>query len=205
MKEQATTNRRKNLNAKDLITIGVFAAMFLVIFFVVGSLASLTIVGTIANIPITALFTAVVYMLVAAKVQKRGVFFILGIVNALPGFMAANVLGVIASIAGWFIAELIANSHHYSKKRDLILAYVTGSTLHFLGFSLPMYISNVEYMTSRQEILHLTDAALQEYLQYFTWPVYAGMAVLTIVTSFLGARIGVKILKKHFQKAGLIG
>jgi energy-coupling factor transport system substrate-specific component len=128
----------------------------------------------------------------------------LGIVNALPGFMAANVLGVIASIAGWFVAELVANSHHYSRKRDLVLAYITGSTLHFLGFSMPMYLSTVEYMTSRQEVLHLTDAALHEYLQFFTWPIYIGMAGLTVLASFLGAWMGIKLLKKHFKKAGLV-
>ena len=67
-----------------------------------------------------------------------------------------------------------------------------------------MYLSNAQYLIDRQEILHLTDEALALYLQMFTWPMYFGMVALTIVTSFLGAFISTRILKKHFEKAGLL-
>lgn len=192
------------LNSKDLISIGVFGAILLVVYFIVGMAAGLTVIGTVFNVPITSFFTAVIYLLLAVKVRKRGVFLILGTINALPGLMAANVIGVIASIAAAFIADLVANSHHYGRKIDLILAFVTWATLHFIGYCAPMYLSSVDYLTSRQEILHLTDEALQSYLSYFTWPFFIAVALLTVVTSFLGAWLGTLILKKHFKKAGLI-
>ena len=45
------TIRTEKLSARDFITIGIFAAINLVIFFVVGAAAGLTLIGTLANIP----------------------------------------------------------------------------------------------------------------------------------------------------------
>ena len=92
----------------------------------------------------------------------------------------------------------------YRSKKVLIFTYVLGCTLHSAGFTLPMYLSNAQYLIDRQEILHLTDEALAVYLQMFTWPMYFGMVALTVITSFLGAVISTRILKKHFEKAGLL-
>ncbi|MDO5714674.1 MAG: MptD family putative ECF transporter S component [Tissierellia bacterium] len=63
-----------------------------------------------------------------------------------------------------------------------------------------MRIKNVKKKT-----LHLTNEALHQYLQVVgSWKMYGSMVGLTIVTSFLGAWISMKILKKHFEKAGVI-
>lgn len=199
-------NKKKSekLGARDFITIGIFAAVMLVIFFVIGGAAGMTLVGTLANIPITAFFTSIAYMLLVSKVRKKGVFLIMGTIAALPGFMAANGIGVIASIAGWAVAEAVAGANHYRSRKVLVLSYVLGCTLHSAGFTLPMYWSNARYLIDRQAILHLTDEALALYLRMFTWPMYFGMVALTAVTSFLGALISVRVLKRHFEKAGLL-
>jgi len=128
----------------------------------------------------------------------------MGIINALPGLMAANVLGVVLTIVGWVVAEIVASSNHYKSKKVLITSYVVGSTLYSAGYTLPMYLSNAQYMVDRQEMFHLTDEALAAYLKMFTWPMFFVMVALTVVTSFLGAWISTIILKKHFEKAGLI-
>ena len=46
--------------------------------------------------------------------------------------------------------------------------------------------------------------ALAQYLQFFSWPVYGSMIALTVITSFAGAWLSMRILKKHFEKAGMI-
>lgn len=195
---------KEKLNSRDLISIGIFGAISLVIFFVTGGLAALTLVGTVANIPITCFFTSIAYMLLVSKVRKKGTFLIMGIINVLPGFMAANVIGVAAAIAGWVVAEIIASTRHYNGKKTLILAYVVGCTLQSAGFTLPMYLSNAQYLVARKEILHLTGAALSQYIQMFTWPMFGSMVLLTVLTSLFGAIISTKLLKKHFAKAGLL-
>lgn len=192
------------LNIRDFIFIGIFGAIALLIFFVVGGIASLTVFGTIANIPITLFFISIVFILLILKVKKPYVFFIMGTIIVLPGFMAANIIGVFLSIIGWAFAELIAIKMQYKNKKAIILPYVVGSILESALFTLPIYISHGEYLVQRKEMLHLTDEALKQYLQFFSWQVYGAVVILTIITSLLGALISFKILKKHFEKAGVI-
>lgn len=199
------TKKNNKLNAKDFIFIGIFGAVALLIFFVTGAIAALTVFGTIANIPITLFFVSIAFMLLVSKVRKTGSFLIMGTIIVLPGFMAANGIGVGLSIIGWLIAEIIATKMKYKDKKAIIIPYVVGSTLQTALFTLPMYMSHGEYFVQRKEILHLTDEALQQYLQVVgSWEMYGSMVALTIVTSFLGAWISMRILKKHFEKAGVI-
>lgn len=199
-----STIKTEKLDTRDFITIGIFAAISLVIFFVIGGAAGMTLIGTVANIPITVFFTSIAYMLLVSKVRKRGTFLIMGTISALPGLMAANVIGVIASVVGWLMAEIVVSANHYKNKKVLIFAYVLGCTLHSAGYTLPMYLSNAQYLIDRQEIFHLTDEALAVYLKMFTCPMFFIMVALTVVTSFLGAVLSTRILKKHFEKAGLL-
>ena len=189
---------------RDLVSIGVFGALSLLIFFLVGGIAGLTVVGTVANIPIVCFFTSIAYLLLAAKVKKPGTFLIMGTVNVLPGLMAANVLGVLGSIAGWAVAEAVATRVGYANRRGLVAAYVTGCTLQSALYTLPIYLSATQYLSERQEILRLTDETMAQFVALFSGPMYAGMVALTIATSLAGALISLKVMKKHFEKAGIV-
>ncbi|HEP1888890.1 TPA: MptD family putative ECF transporter S component [Streptococcus pyogenes] len=144
-------------------------------------------------------------MLLVSKVRKTGVFLIMGTIIVLPGFMAANGIGVGLSILGWLIAEIVASKMKYKNKKAIVIPYVIGSTLQSALFTLPMYISHGEYFIQRKEILHLTDEALQQYLKFMgSWGMYGSMVALTVLTSLIGALISMRILKKHFEKAEVI-
>ncbi|WP_028263821.1 MptD family putative ECF transporter S component [Atopobium fossor] len=192
------------IGPRDLVSIGVFGALSLLIFFVVGGIAGLTIIGTVANIPIVCFFTSIAYLLLATKVKKPGTFLIMGTINVLPGLMAANILGVLGSIAGWTIAEVVATRIGYVNKKGIVAAYVTGCTLQSALYTLPIYLSATQYLSERQEILRLTDETMAQFIALFSAPVYVGMVVLTIATSLAGALISLRLMKKHFEKAGVI-
>lgn len=192
------------IGARDLVSIGVFGALSLLIFFVVGGIAGLTVVGTVANIPIVCFFTSIAYLLLAAKVRKTGTFFIMGTINVLPGLMAANVFGVIGSIAGWTLAEVVATRIGYSNRKGLVAAYVVGCTLQSALYTLPIYLSAAQYLSERQEILRLTDETMAQFVAMFSGSMYAGMVVLTVATSLVGALVSLRIMKKHFEKAGIV-
>lgn len=192
------------IGTRDLVTIGVFAAVSLAIFIVVGGIAGMTVFGTVANIPIVCLFTSVPYLLLAAKVKKTGAFLIMGIANVLPGLMVGNLVGIALSIVGWVLAEGVATCGRYADRRALVGAYVIGCTVQSAGYTFPMYYSSVQYLTQRQEMLHLTDELLNQYLALFSWPVFGSMVALTAVTAFAGAMLSMRLLKKHFVKAGVV-
>lgn len=189
---------------RDLVCIGVFGALSLLIFFLVGGIAGLTVVGTVANIPIVCFFTSIAYLLLAAKVKKPGTFLIMGTVNVLPGLMAANVLGVLGSMAGWAVAEAVATRIGYANRKGLVAAYVVGCTLQSALYTLPIYLSAAQYLSERQEMLQLTDEAMAQFVALFSGPMYAGMVVLTVATSLAGALVSLRVMKKHFEKAGIV-
>lgn len=192
------------IGPRDLVSIGVFGALSLLIFFVVGGIAGLTVVGTVANIPIVCFFTSITYLLLAAKVKKPGTFLIMGTVNVLPGLMAANVLGVLGSIAGWAVAEVVATRIGYANRKGLVAAYVTGCSLQSALFTLPIYLSASRYLSERQEMLQLTDEAMAQFVALFSGSMYAGMVVLTVATSLVGALVSLRVMRKHFEKAGIV-
>ena len=161
-----------SIGARDLVSIGVFGALSLLIFFIVGGIAGLTVVGTVANIPIVCFFTSIAYLLLAAKVRKTGTFLIMGTINVLPGLMAANVFGVIGSIAGWALAEVVATRIGYSNRKGLVAAYVVGCTLQSALYTLPIYLSAAQYLSERQEILRLTDETMAQFVAIFSGPMY---------------------------------
>ena len=189
---------------RDLVCIGVFGALSLLIFFVVGGIAGLTVVGTVANIPIVCFFTSIAYLLLAAKVKKPGTFLIMGTVNVLPGLMAANVLGVLGSMAGWAVAEAVATRIGYANRKGLVAAYVTGCSLQSALYTLPIYLSAAQYLSERQEMLQLTDEAMAQFVALFSGSMYAGMVVLTVATSLVGALVSLRVMRKHFEKAGIV-
>ena len=192
------------IGPRDLVSIGVFGALSLLIFFVVGGIAGLTVVGTVANIPIVCFFTSIAYLLLAAKVKKPGTFLIMGTVNVLPGLMAANVLGVLGSMVGWAVAEAVATRIGYANRKGLVAAYVVGCTLQSALYTLPIYLSAAQYLSERQEMLQLTDEAMAQFVALFSGPMYAGMVVLTVATSLVGALVSLRVMRKHFEKAGII-
>ena len=189
---------------RDLVCIGVFGALSLLIFFLVGGIAGLTVVGTVANIPIVCFFTSIAYLLLAAKVKKPGTFLIMGTVNVLPGLMAANVLGVLGSMAGWAVAEAVATRIGYANRKGLVAAYVTGCSLQSALYTLPIYLSAAQYLSERQQMLQLTDEAMAQFVALFSGPMYAGMVVLTVATSLVGALVSLRVMRKHFEKAGIV-
>ena len=173
---------------RDLVCIGVFGALSLLIFFLVGGIAGLTVVGTVANIPIVCFFTSIAYLLLAAKVKKPGTFLIMGTVN----------------VAGWAVAEAVATRIGYANRKGLVAAYVVGCTLQSALYTLPIYLSAAQYLSERQEMLQLTDEAMAQFVALFSGPMYAGMVVLTVATSLAGTLVSLRVMKKHFEKAGIV-
>ena len=65
-------------------------------------------------------------------------------------------------------------------------------------------LSAGDYLAARKDLFHLSDEAIQEYLGYVSWPVFAGATALVAVLSLAGALVAARIIRRHFVKAGLV-
>lgn len=169
-------NQKSNkLTVPDLISVGVFTALYFVLVTVATfACALLPGVGNILLPAVAALISGSVYMLLAAKLQKFG--------------------GV--------AADLVAAAGKYRSKKLLLASYVvfsyglTGPILP-LWFMKSAYIAN---LTARGK-----DAA---YIDTLFAPINSGSFVVSmlaiLICALVGGFFGQKMLKKHFEKAGIV-
>lgn len=192
------------LTVPDLISVGVFTALYFVLVTVATfTCALLPGVGNIVLHALAALISGSVYMLLAAKLQKFGGITIMGLVMGLFFFVSGHfVLSFAANIVCGLLADLIAARDKFRSKKLLLVSYVvfsyglTGPILP-LWFMKDAYIAN---LTARGK-----DAA---YINTLFAPINNGSFVAAmaaiLVCAVLGGLFGQRMMKKHFEKAGIV-
>ena len=123
-------NQKSNkLTVPDLISVGVFPALYFVLV-TVATFACVLLpgVGNILLPAVAALISGSVYMLLAAKLQKFGGITIMGLVMGLFFFVSGHfVLSFAANIICGVAADLVAAAGKYRSKKLLLASYVVFS------------------------------------------------------------------------------
>lgn len=200
-----TSSPSRKLSVPDLISIGVFTALYFV-------LVTITTFGSAALIPgfsnvflpaIAALISGCVYMLMAAKLQKFGGITVMGVVMGIFFFTSGHfVVSFAANIVCGISADLIARAGRYKSKLGLLVSYVVFS-YGLTGPVLPLWFMKDAYVANLQA--RGKDSA---YIDALFANINMGTFVICIaailVCGILGGLFGQKMLKKHFQKAGIV-
>jgi energy-coupling factor transport system substrate-specific component len=193
------------LVGKDLILTGALTAVMFVIYMAVSIVMSLA--GPVTNVfypPAVSVANGIVMMLLLAKVPKFGALSIAGVIQGLLTFLMGAFWTVgTGLIVGALIADfLIIGTKEISTKK-MIAAYSVFSGIFTFGAISPMKIFRDAFME-----LTLSNAISQEYvdgLKNMTeWPMLTVIIITGFVGGLLGGFIGLKVLKKHFVKAGLV-
>lgn len=190
----------KKLQAKDLINVGIFTAIYFVIFFATGMVGYVPMLFILLPIivPIT---TGIPFMLFLTKVKKFGMVTIMSIALGLLMFATGHtwVPIVTATICGC-IADLIFKAGGYKSFKLTVLGYAVFS-IWSMGAMLPIWImrdSYLEYIRSSMGSEY-TNAILSLTPNWMAF-VVVGMA---FVAGIIGAYFGKAVLKKHFMRAGI--
>ncbi|WP_329886219.1 MptD family putative ECF transporter S component [Pseudoramibacter faecis] len=192
------------LQTRDYISIGVFSLIYFVIAFVIGGIAQMTPV-TFPFMPmIVALFAGSVFMLYTAKIPKRGSLSILGILAGILLFVTGMFWMMSAFfIVFGFIADYICSTGNFKSFRRNLLAYCIFA-LSPMGAYIPMAIMPAQFdafmrkkgnVSSFEGIIHAIRV---------NWWIIPLMISGTILCAVIGGLIGKKLLKKHFEKVGII-
>lgn len=200
MYQQST--EKKDLTVKDLVTVGIFSALFLVFALVGGIFFAPNPVLTFYMPVGSALLCGPVYLLMLAKVQKRWAVSILGallcIVWFVTGMHWAMALGYL--VMG-IIADLTAGAGSYCSKMLNSLSYLLislGGTCSYLVF-----FANPDGWAKTM----LGNGTEQSYIDTMrsTGTVWIMIIMLagTILAAALSAFAGCKMLRKQFEKAGI--
>lgn len=194
---------QKKLSIKDLVTIGIFSALFFVATMVGGILFAPNPILTYLMPLSVALVAGPVYMLLTVKVPKRGPVLILGIVMAVIMFVTGMYwLWSVAYIVLAAVAELIAGAGKFKNTKLTILGYIVFS-LNPIGSYMMLWINQnayADYLVNKgteQAYMDTMFATAQSWM-------LPGMLIGTAIFALLGAILGKKLLRKQFEKAGVV-
>lgn len=180
------------LKIKDIITVTLLSLINVVIFFISSFLYVLPI--TIVLMPIFfSLLEGVVYFIIGTKIKKPGAMMIYSFVRGiLGGYLPYIGLYLLSGV----IAEIIMRKAGYGNIKGLTACYVITQLLAGFGSTIIPYAIAAQSMTENSVSDGRQDAILAASEMLVSW----GAPVLVagiIITAFIGALIGAKIVKKH--------
>lgn len=194
----------RGLTGKDIITVGIFSAIYFVINFAFMLLSGLHPLLWVLMPGLISVFTGIPFLMMCAKVQKTGAVFLMGFITALIYFVTGQftVVILIAFAAGCGLAELARAVSQYHSFRGNSAAFTLFS-LGMVGSPLPVWIMREDFLA--QISAQGMPADYVTTLEAVTAP--AMMIVLfaaPVLGSVLGAAIANGMFKKHFAKAGIV-
>ena len=142
----------KKLKGKDLITIGIFSAIYFVINFAFMLLGGIHPVLWMLMPGFIAVFAGIPFMLMVAKVQKLGAVFLMGLITALIYFVTGQfTLVILISMASTCIlAEVVRAVTKYNSFKGNSIAYVIFS-LGMVGSPLPIWLFKADFLAQITE------------------------------------------------------
>ena len=195
--------KENKLQVKDLIMIGVFSALYFVLNMVGGMPFAMNPILTFYQPIGSAFLSGIIFMFLIAKSPKRGTITILAVIMCILRFATGMhwAMGVGTLIAG-IIAEIIAGSKNYKNKTMNMLSFGIFA-LGDIGTFLVYFINPESW--SNAMIKKGTDISYIESMNAAAanWMIYV-IVIGTFLVALLSAWIGTKLLKKQFEKAGIV-
>lgn len=207
--QAAAQARRANsegrmLKGRDLITVGIFSALYFVINFAFMLIGGFHPLLWVLMPVLIALFTGIPFMLMCAKVQKPGAVLIMGLITALIYFVTGTftpfIIGLMA--VACLVAELIRAATKYTSFKGNTVAFAVFG-LGMCGSPLPIWVFRDSFFAQiasqgmSAEYFSTLDAVTGT-------PMLFVMFIGTFIAGFAGAYLARGLFKKHFVKAGLV-
>ncbi|MBE5840329.1 MAG: Trep_Strep domain-containing protein [Butyrivibrio sp.] len=193
-------SQKEKLSGKDLINVGIYAAIYLVIMTAISMFGFIPIMMPMLAV-LCPLIGGITMMLFFTKVKKYGMITIITVI--IGAFLWVTGMGYWPFIFGIIcgvLADLVAKSGNYASKKKAVLSYGIMSVTIF-GCFLPLYLDIDGYFSTRTSFGSEYIEALTKIFQPWTAPVIFGCS---FVFGILGALLGQHFLKKHFEKAGIV-
>ncbi|AIN94076.1 MptD family putative ECF transporter S component [Treponema putidum] len=189
------------LALKDLINIGIFTVIYFVGLFVIGMPLGLAIITYLAFPFTVSLVLGIAVMFLLAKVQKPFALFIFA---AIPGCLMTltghTPVVAIHSLIVAALAEIVRKIFGYNTAKGSIAGYSIMS-LWLCGAFWQIFILKDQYFALTEKMMGTEYAIGLTSLPWWIMPI---LYITAFLGGLLGGLLGKKVLKKHFEKAGLL-
>lgn len=192
--------KTNKLQAKDLVNIGIYAGIYLVLTCVLAFLGMIPIFYPLLAV-ITPIIGGIPFMLFLTKARKFGMITIMstlmGIVMLLVGM---GYFTMITSIVFGILADFIWKSGNYVSAKASVLTSAVFS-LWCIGNYLPIYVIRDSHYKS--VIAGYGKEYADTYMSLFPNWMLPVLIIACFISGIIGGFIGKALLKKHFKKAGI--
>jgi len=181
---------------RDLITVGVFTALYFVVMAVVGQLGALIPITQVLGPFYIPLICGIPFMLFMTRVHRFGMITAMGWIIGLL-FLATG-MSIIATIMAFVLAplaDLIAKWGGYKKWLAIVGAYVVFSLMD-IGMVAPLFFQR-QAMLDKMSARH-NDAWIAQITQLTPPWMFPVMLVMIVIGATIGAYIGRGIFRKHY-------
>ena len=191
---------KKRIGIKDLVNVGIFTAIYFVMFFISG-MTGLIPVMTIFYPVLLAVLGGIPCILFFTKTDKFGLVTIMGILLGLITFiMGYGPYAIGTGVACGLVADFVMSAGQYKSWKHMLIGYCVFSEWA-VGSQLIMFIFKDAYLagyieTQGQDYADAVSVLLKDYMI----PV---VIVAVAVGALIGAYLGKATLKKHFKRAGI--
>ena len=192
------------LRGKDLITIGIFSAIYFVLNFICMLISGLHPLVWILMPMNIAIVTGIPFLLLCAKVQKFGAVLIMGIITGLIYYVTGQftVILLITFGCACLLAEAVRAMGKYRGAKANTAAFALFS-LGMTGSPLPIWLMRSSFLAQIRE-QGMPKEYLTELERVSSPLMLVVMFAAAIVGALLGALLARKMFKKHFEKAGMV-
>lgn len=189
-----------SLNIKDLITVGIFSVINIILIFTFGMLGYIPIL--MLGLPIIgALVWGIPFMLFLTRVNKFGMITLMGIIIGIVMFLSGHTwIPIIVYTITGLLADIIIKTQNYSSIKTSIIGYAVFA-VGLIGNMLPFFILRDYYISA------MNTSMGAEYVNFITpflqYHFLIILIILTFIAGLISGYIGKLVLKKHFEKAGM--
>jgi len=193
--------KNNKLTGKDLITAGIYTALYIAVVFLTGMFNAIPILYPIFMF-LGPIIAGIPMMLYYTKIEKFGLLTITGIICG-AFFYVSGYTWICLSILipSAIVADIILKIGGYKKFVPMSISYMVFSlglmagpaNLWFAGES---YWDNIRESMGNQYADQLARYMPEKLLPLFVIMIFAG--------GLVGALLGRKMMNKHFKKAGIV-
>jgi energy-coupling factor transport system substrate-specific component len=202
--DRAEAERRIDIrmSAQDLITIGIFAALYVVIVFTINMLGFLNPAVMLVALAAGIVAGGVPFMLFLTRVRHAGMVAIFAaITSGLMTLTGHPPIGFLLTLLCAFFAEVVLWFSRYRSPRMSVLAYMVYS-LWYCTPLLPIFYARDEYFAD-PAMQQMGQDYIEQMKDLLSPTVLAVFSASTVLFGLLGGLLGLRMLRKHFEKAGL--
>ena len=198
VKKRRTKNNEK-MNVRDYITAAIMYVLMFLVYAGVGAPIGMTVAGSLFVFAACAVVWGTIFILLFTKVNNKGVVLLFGLIWAAMQLMSFWGVAIVIAI-GAVIAELLWDKLDRRKFSTMLLCFTVQVIFLYLGMTLPLIFMKDMYLAAVSAYADLYSTVFDMLIG----PMFFVGLAATVVGCIVGAFLGKLLLKKHFEKAGIV-